>query len=73
MEPTWLQDAKDVSTGADIVPILKKLHFPLVFVGFRDPKGTSGCPRESQDQGKMAKLEPGWGQHGSKMGQDAPT
>ena len=31
MEPTWLQDAKDVSTQADIVPIFKKLPFPLVF------------------------------------------
>ena len=34
-EPTWLQDAKDVSTLADIVPILKKPRFPLVFVDFR--------------------------------------
>ena len=31
MEPTWLQDAKDVSTQADIVPIFKKLHFPMFF------------------------------------------
>ena len=46
MEPTWLQDVKDASTWADIVPILKKLHFPLVFLGFRSPRGASGCRRE---------------------------
>ena len=70
MEPTWLQDGKDVSTWADIVPILKKLHFPLVFVGFRGPKGASGCPRESQGRAKTAKLEPRWLQDGPRDRQD---
>ena len=70
MEPTWLQDGKDVSTWADIVPILKKLHFPLVFVGFRSPKGASGCPRESQGRAKTAKLEPRWPQDGPRDRQD---
>ena len=70
MEPTWLQDAKDASTWADIVPILKKLHFPLVFVGFRSPKGASGCPRESQGRAKTAKLEPRWLQDGPRERQD---
>ena len=70
MEPTWLQDAKDASTWADIVPILKKLHFPLVFLGFRSPKGASGCPRESQGRAKTAKLEPRWLQDGPRDRQD---
>ena len=70
MEPTWLQDAKDVSTWADIVPILKKLHFPPVFVDFRNPKGASGCPRESQGRAKTAKLEPRWLQDGPRDRQD---
>ena len=70
MEPTWLQDGKDVSTWADIVPILKKLHFPLVFLGFRSPKGASGCPRESQGRAKTAKLKPRWLQDGPRDRQD---
>ena len=70
MEPTWLQDGKDVSTWADSVPILKKLHFPWVFVGFRGPKGASGCPRESQGRAKTAKLEPRWLQDGPRDRQD---
>ena len=70
MELTWLQDAKDASTWADIVPILQKLHFPVVFLGFRSPKGASGCPRESQGQAKTAKLEPRWLQDGPRDRQD---
>ena len=70
MEPTWLQDAKDASTWADIVPILKKLPFPLFFLDFRSPKGASGCPRESQGRAKTAKLEPRWLQDGPRDRQD---
>ena len=66
MEPTWLQDAKDVSTWPDIVPILKKLHFPLVFVDFRSPKGASGCPREGQDGQVGAKMDLRWPKIGSR-------
>ena len=70
MESTWLQDAKDASTWPNIVPILKKLHFPLVFLGFRSPKGASGCPRESQGRAKTAKLEPIWPQDSPRDRQD---
>ena len=70
LEPTWFQDAKDVSTWADIVPILKNLQFPFVFLGFRSPKGVSGRPGESQGRAKTAKLEPRWLQDGPRDRQD---
>ena len=86
LEPTWLQDAKDASTWADIVPILKKLRFPLVFVDLREPQVAKREPRTGQDGqvgAKMAlrwpKRPPRWpsrsqdGANISKMAQDVPA